>query len=98
MKLFTSLVNGRVFNNSVSGATSQLLGDVPANPNFNGNAANIILAQVSGTEISLLLGAFEVVDSCVIPVVISKEPEDPESATLIAAVIDKIKSSNISVA
>ena len=55
-------VNGRVFNNSVSGATSQLLGDVPANPNFiSGNAANIILAQVSGTEISLLLGAFEVV-------------------------------------
>ena len=54
--------NGRVFNNSVSGATSQLLGDVPANSNFiSGNAANIILAQVSGTEISLLLGAFEVV-------------------------------------
>ena len=38
------------------------MGDVPANPNFiSGNAANIILAQVSGTEISLLLGAFEVV-------------------------------------
>ena len=56
--------NGRVFNNSVSGATSQLLGDVPANSNFiSGNAANIILAQVSGTEISLLLGAFEVVGS-----------------------------------
>ena len=54
--------NGRVFNNSVSGATSQLLGDVPANSNFiSGNAASIILAQVSGTEISLLLGAFEVV-------------------------------------
>ena len=56
--------NGRVFNNSVSGATSQLLGDVPANSNFiSGNAASIILAQVSGTEISLLLGAFEVVGS-----------------------------------
>ena len=52
-------VNGRVFNNSVSGATSQLLGDVPANSNFiSGNAANIILAQVSGTEISLLVGSF----------------------------------------
>ena len=57
-------VNGRVFNNSVSGATSQLLGDVPANPNFiSGNAANIILAQVTGTDISLLLGTFEVVGS-----------------------------------
>ena len=40
------------------------MGDVPANSNFiSGNAANIILAQVSGTEISLLLGAFEVVGS-----------------------------------
>ena len=55
-------VNGRVFNNSVSGATSQLLGDISANSNFiSGNAANIILAQVSGTEISLLVGTLEVV-------------------------------------
>ena len=64
MKLFTSLSMEVVFNNSDSTTTSQLLGEVPANPNFttSGNAANIILAQVtSGTEISLLLGAFEVV-------------------------------------
>ena len=34
MKLFTSLSMEGSYNNSVSGATSQLLGDLPANPNF----------------------------------------------------------------
>ena len=54
--------NGVVFNNSDSATTSQLLGDISKNPNYNdGDAASIILAQVSGTDISLLLGTFEVV-------------------------------------
>ena len=55
-------LNGVVFNNSDSATTSQLLGDISKNPNYNdGDAASIILAQVSGTDISLLLGTFEVV-------------------------------------
>ena len=38
------------------------MGDISKNPNYNdGDAASIILAQVSGTDISLLLGTFEVV-------------------------------------
>ena len=56
------------------------MGDVPANPNFiSGNAANIILAQVSGTEISLLLGAFEVVGAARLIVIIAKS-----AATILA--------------
>ena len=43
--------NGIVFNNSDSDGTSQLAGDIPANPNYNsGDAASIILAQVSETN------------------------------------------------
>ena len=43
--------NGIVLNNSDSDGTSQLAGDIPANPNYNsGDAASIILAQVSGTD------------------------------------------------
>ena len=58
---FNIPINGVVFNNSDSDATSQLLGDISKNPNINsGNAASIILAQVSGTN-SLLFGALEVV-------------------------------------
>ena len=40
--------SGVVFNNSDSTTTSQLLGEVPANPNYttSGDAASIILAQV----------------------------------------------------
>ena len=54
--------SGVVFNNSDSDATSQLLGDISKNPNYNdGDAASIILAQVTGTEISLLVGTLEVV-------------------------------------
>ena len=40
-------LNGVVFNNSDSATTSQLLGDISKNPNYNdGDAASIILAQV----------------------------------------------------
>ena len=56
--------SGVVFNNSDSTTTSQLLGEVPANPNYttSGDAASIILAQVTSlTDISLLLGTLEVV-------------------------------------
>ena len=43
--------SGVVFNNSDSDATSQLLGDISKNPNYNdGDAASIILAQVTGTD------------------------------------------------
>ena len=54
--------NGVVFNNSDSAGTSQLLGDISKNPNYNdGDAASIILAQVTSlTDISLLLGTLEV--------------------------------------
>ena len=53
--------NGIVLNNSDSAATSQLAGDIPANTNYNsGDAASIILAQVSETN-SLLFGTLEVV-------------------------------------
>ena len=55
-------LNGVVFNNSDSTTTSQLLGDISKNPNYNdGDAASIILAQVTGTDISLLVGTLEVV-------------------------------------
>ena len=55
--------SGVVFNNSDSDATSQLVGDIPKNPNYDvGDAASIILAQVAGTtNISLLVGTLEVV-------------------------------------
>ena len=55
-------INGVVFNNSDSTTTSQLLGDdISKNPNYDvGDAASIILAQVSGPN-SFLFGALEVV-------------------------------------
>ena len=58
---FNISVNGVVFNNSDSAGTSQLAGDISANPNIGiGEAASIILAQVTGTNPSLLIGALEV--------------------------------------
>ena len=58
---FNISVNGVVFNNSDSAGTSQLAGDISANPNISiGEAASIILAQVTGTNPSLLFGALEV--------------------------------------
>ena len=58
---FNISVNGVVFNNSDSAGTSQLAGDISANPNIGiGEAASIILAQVTGTNPSLLFGALEV--------------------------------------
>ena len=58
---FNISVNGVVFNNSDSAGTSQLAGDISANPNISiGEAASIILAQVTGTTPSLLVGALEV--------------------------------------
>ena len=54
-------INGIVLNNSDSATTSQLAGSISANPNYNsGDAASIILAQVSETN-SLLFGTLEVV-------------------------------------
>ena len=45
---FNISVGGVVFNNSDSAGTSQLAGDISANPNISiGEAASIILAQVS---------------------------------------------------
>ena len=55
--------NGVVFNNNDSVGTSQLLGSISANPNYNeGDAASIILVQVDGTAAiySLLAGPLEV--------------------------------------
>ena len=54
--------NGIVLNNSDSAGTSQLAGDIPANTNYNsGDAASLILTQITGTNISLLFGTLEVV-------------------------------------
>ena len=48
--------NGVVFNNNDSVGTSQLLGSISANPNYNeGDAASIILVQVDGTDISAII-------------------------------------------
>ena len=53
--------NGIVLNNSDSAGTSQLAGSISANTNYNsGDAASLILAQVTGNDISLLFGALEV--------------------------------------
>ena len=53
--------NGIVLNNSDSAGTSQLAGDISANTNYNsGDAASLILAQITGNDISLLFGALEV--------------------------------------
>ena len=58
---FNILNSGIVLNNSDSAGTSQLAGDISANTNYNsGDAASLILAQVTGNDISLLEGALEV--------------------------------------
>ena len=58
---FKILNSGIVLNNSDSAGTSQLAGDISANTNYNsGDAASIILAQITGNDISLLEGALEV--------------------------------------
>ena len=58
---FNILNSGIVLNNSDSAGTSQLAGSVSANTNYNsGDAASLILAQITGNDISLLEGALEV--------------------------------------
>ena len=58
---FNILNSGIVLNNSDSAGTSQLAGDISANTNYNsGDAASLILAQVTGNDISLLEGTLEV--------------------------------------
>ena len=58
---FNILNSGIVLNNSDSAGTSQLAGDISANTNYNsGDAASLILAQITGNDISLLEGALEV--------------------------------------
>ena len=58
---FNILNSGIVLNNSDSAGTSQLAGDISANTNYiSGDAASIILAQITGNDISLLEGALEV--------------------------------------
>lgn len=51
---------GAVFNNSTTGGISQLAGQLSANQNLNGQAANIILNEVVGRNPSLLMGKQEV--------------------------------------
>ena len=58
---FNILNSGIVLNNSDSAGTSQLAGDISANTNYNsGDAASLILAQITGNDISLLEGTLEV--------------------------------------
>ena len=58
---FNILNSGIVLNNSDSAGTSQLAGDISANTNYiSGDAASLILAQITGNDISLLEGALEV--------------------------------------
>ena len=57
--------SGRVFNNSLSNGTSQLVGEIDANTNYTTDGitatARVILVQVTSlTDISLLLGTLEV--------------------------------------
>lgn len=52
--------SGAVFNNSTTGGLSQLAGQLSANQNLNGQAANIILNEVVGRNPSLLMGKQEV--------------------------------------
>ncbi|MDN0124519.1 hemagglutinin repeat-containing protein [Yersinia aleksiciae] len=51
---------GAVFNNSTTAGISQLAGQLSANSNLNGQAANIILNEVVGRNPSLLMGKQEV--------------------------------------
>lgn len=51
---------GAVLNNSLSSGQSQLAGQLSANQNLNGQAANIILNEVISRNPSLLLGKQEV--------------------------------------
>ncbi|EON3358714.1 hemagglutinin repeat-containing protein [Yersinia enterocolitica] len=51
---------GAVLNNSLSAGQSQLAGQLSANQNLNGQAANIILNEVISRNPSLLLGKQEV--------------------------------------
>jgi filamentous hemagglutinin len=52
---------GLVFNNALTGAPSVLTGTtLPANPNFTGSAALVILNEVTSTQSSNLSGAMEI--------------------------------------
>ena len=98
MKLFTSLAMESSLTIAILTTTSQLLGEVPANPNYtiSGNAANIILAQVtSGTEISLLLGAFEVVGAEAVVIIANPNGIDCNACSFInASRVDLVTGSN----
>ncbi len=60
---FNIPAQGLVFNNSLQAGTSGLAGDLGANPNFNGQAASLILNEVTGFNPSQLLGRGEVFGS-----------------------------------
>ena len=58
---FDISTSGLVLNNSYSDATSQLAGLISANSNYStGDIATLILAQVTGSNMSLLNGTLEV--------------------------------------
>lgn len=60
---FNIPAQGLVFNNSLQAGTSGLAGDLGANPHFNGQAASLILNEVTGFNPSQLLGRGEVFGS-----------------------------------
>ncbi|MEQ4925536.1 filamentous hemagglutinin N-terminal domain-containing protein, partial [Proteus hauseri] len=51
---------GVVINNAISPVSSQLAGLVNANPNLDGNAANLVINEVVGNGHSQLLGKLEI--------------------------------------
>ena len=52
--------SGLVLNNSVHGVASQLAGQIDGNANFQGRAANLIIAEVIGKNATALNGALEI--------------------------------------
>ncbi|WP_424404622.1 YopT-type cysteine protease domain-containing protein [Pasteurella sp. PK-2025] len=55
-----SVPNGAVFNNSKEQEKSKLLGYIPGNENVKDKQASVILNQVTGSDISKIEGALEV--------------------------------------
>tara|TARA_B100001109_G_scaffold4202_1_gene3288 strand:+ start:45613 stop:56226 length:10614 start_codon:yes stop_codon:yes gene_type:complete len=55
--------NGLVFNNSLTSGTSNLVGNLIANPNLGGRTAGTILNEVTGISDSRLTGTMEVFGS-----------------------------------
>ncbi|MFD2178060.1 hemagglutinin repeat-containing protein [Veronia pacifica] len=54
---------GLVINNSMDSAQSELVGEISRNSNFSAREASVIVSEVTGSDISTLAGAQEIVGS-----------------------------------